>query len=163
MTSSRDVKGEVERLVEGARRLIPGGLLAPLPPDESLGGVPGWREFEHLVWKIGEEIRQLLLTAPRLRANRELQIQFVEIVCDRRAHRGRQSFVMLLGYRSCEEHAKRLAEHLDDPFVDGHVIGTIYKMRAAGHSDSVRALLKDKMTWVCNEAKRYLAWDTAPN
>ena len=142
---------------------MPGTHLDPLPPDETLGGVPAWREFEHKIWAIGEEIRQLLLKAPRLRADKLLQGQFVEIACDKRAHRGRQSFIMLLGYRSCDEHAERLAEHLDDPFVNGHVVGTIYKMRAPGHSDRVRPLLNDNMAWVRNEAGRYLNWEAATN
>lgn len=162
MPTSATLRAEIEELVKAARRLVPGSLLKPLPIDDSIG-VPAWRDFEHDVWAIGEEIRQLLVEAPRLRADRALQAQFVEIACDRRAHRGRQSFVMLLGYRSCAEHAPRLAEHLDDPFVGGHVVGVLYKMQAPGYSALVRPLLDDKMAWVRNEAKRYLSWEAASN
>jgi len=161
--STGDVRREIEGLVKSARRLLPETLLDALPPDETLGGVPAWRDFEHRVWAIGERIRQLLLNAPRLRADPMIQELFANIACDRRAHRGRQSFVMLLGYRSCAEYAVRLIEHLDDSFVDGHVVNTIYKMRAPGFSDRVRSLVDDKMAWVRNEAKRYLAWDAASN
>jgi hypothetical protein len=160
--TSRDFKGEIEDLVQSARRLVPGSLLDPLAIDASLG-VPAWRDFEHQIWAIGQQIRQLLLKAPHLRADGVLQRQIVEVACDRRAHRGRQSFVMLLGYRPCAEHARRLVEHLDDPFVAGHVVGAIYKMRAAGYSEQVRPLLEDKMAWVRNEARRYLAWEAASN
>ena len=162
MPTSSDVKREVQELVAAARRLVPGTLLDHLPIDDALG-VPAWRDFERQIWAIGEQIRQLLLRSPRLRADSALQRQFIEIACDRRAHRGRQSFVMLLGYQSCAEHAMRLVEHLDDRFVAGQVVGVLYKMRAPGYSDRVRPLLNDEIAWVRNEAKRYLAWEAASN
>jgi len=161
MTNAANIRREIEGLVVEARRLMPNDPLDPLPPDECLGGVSAWREFEGQIWSIGEEIRQLFLKAPRLRDDEVLQGQLVEIACDRRAHRGRQSFVTLLGDRSCVRHAERLVEHLDDPLVDGQVISTLYKMRAPGHSDAIEPLLDDMMVWVRNEAKRYLAWEAA--
>ena len=156
------MKHEVEKLIKAARTLVPDTVLAPLPLDECLG-VPAWRDFEHQVWAIGEQIRQLFLKAPRLRADRALQEQIVDIACDRRAHRGRQSFVMLLGYRSCVEHAGRLVGQLDDEFVHGHVVDAIYKMRAQGYSDQVQPLLDDKGAWIRNVANRYLNWEEASN
>ncbi|MAB78111.1 MAG: hypothetical protein CMJ89_02050 [Planctomycetes bacterium] len=161
MTNAGNIRREIESLVVEARRLMPKDLLDLLPPDESLEGVPAWSEFEGQIWSIGEEIRQLFLKAPRLRDDEVLQGRLVEIACDRRAHRGRQSFVALLGDRSCVRHAGRLVEHLDDPCVDGQVISTLFKMRAPGHSDAIDPLLDDMMVWVRNEAKRYLAWEAA--
>ena len=159
MSKSDEIRLAVQRLVAEANDHLPERILDPLPPDDALGGEPGWRDFEWRVWKIGEEIRQLLLKAPRLRADPCIQETLLGVAIDRRAQRGRQSFVMLLGYRSCVRHAVRLSEHLDDPAVDGHVISTLYKMRAPGHSAAVRPHLEDRHAWVRNEAKRYLAWD----
>jgi len=161
MPTSENIKSEIERLLAKARALTPKDFLDPLPPDESLGGVPAWREFEHQIWAIGEDIRRLLLKNPRLRSDVRLQVGIMDVACDRRAHRGRQPFVMLLGYRSCAGYSGRLAGHLDDSFVNGHVISTLYKMRASGHSRAIRAFLVSKVTWVRDEAKRYLAWDGA--
>lgn len=159
MTEADEIRLGLRRLITEAHRHVPERMLAPLPPDEGLGGVPAWQRFEHRIWEIGEEIRQLLLKAPRLRGEPEIQESILRLATDRRAHRGRQSFVMLLGYRSCATHAAEVAEHLEDPAVDGHVVRTLYKMRARGHSRAVRPLLEAAHAWVRNEAKRYLAWD----
>jgi hypothetical protein len=159
MTDSDDIRREIEGRIAEARRLLPSDLFDPLAPDRSLSGIPAWRVFEHQIWSIGEKIRQLLLKATKLRTDIVLQDQIAEIACDRRAHCGRQSFIMLLGYRSCVQYAGKLSEQMDDPFVDGHIINTLYKMRALGYSSVIIPFFDDKVTWVRNEAKRYLAWE----
>lgn len=154
-----EARAEIENLIVAAHGLIPDEMLEMLPPEKDLLGAPGWRSFENQLWQTGERIRAVLLKYPRLRADGHVQSQILEIACDRRAHRGRQSFVMLLGFRCCRAHAGRLADHLDDACVDGHVIKALCMMRAPGYSSAIQPFATHEKTWIRNLAKKYLAWD----
>ena len=50
----------------------------------------------------------------------------------RNLRRGRQSFIMLLGFKAAEPFAGEIAHDLRDRDVDGHVLDTPLKMRAPG-------------------------------
>ena len=71
--------------------------------------------------------------------------------------RGRQSFVMALGFTGAAHLAPRVARFLADPDVDGQVIDTLLKMRAPGFVAAVRPLLTDTHAWIRNLAKKYVA------
>lgn len=157
--TATEAREEIEILIATAQSLIPKEMLEMLPTEEGLYGEPAWRSFEGQIWKTGESIRIVLCKHPRLRADNHIQRMILDVACDRRAHRGRQSFFMLLAFRCCQTHATRVAEHLDDNCVAGHVIGTLYKMRAPGFSTHVRPFATHNRAWIRNEAKRYLVWD----
>lgn len=154
-----DVRAAVGRRLAAARGLVPATLLPRLPASPRLLGESEWHPFEGPIWALGEEIRQLLLGQPRLRREGGLQLEILAIACDRRAHRGRQSFVMLLGIRAAVEHGPALVTQLDDPGVAGHVISSLYKMRARGFVSQVWPFLEDDKAWVRREARRYVAWE----
>lgn len=159
MSKKAVVRQKVLELLDQAVRLIPPKRIGRLPPDPKLCGEQAWHAFEHPLWEIGERIRLLLCEQPTLRSDEELQRRSLAIACDRRAHRGRQGFVMLLGYKACQKHAAELSTQLDDPCVDGHVISTLYKMRAEGFSSSIRPFLDHRKAWIRKEARRYAGWD----
>lgn len=152
-----ELKEEILGLVEEATRLVPDGLLPPLPPTDIVPEAPAWHPHEHEIWRIGEEIRQLLQSIPKLRSDPDLQQAYVRIIGDRKAGRGRQSFFFLLEFKSCQPCASAVASELDDPDTTGHAISTLRKMRADGYVKEVREYADDPTTWVRNEARKYLA------
>lgn len=154
-----DVRKSIEDGLHRAKAIIPTTLLPPLPTTPELRGEPQWYPFEHHVWTLGEEIRQFIGTMPRLRKDEALQFGILEVACDRRALRGRQSFILLLAHRAAAAHGAAIAGQLDDPGVAGHIINTLYLMRARGFMSQVWPFLEDEKTWVRREARRYLAWE----
>jgi hypothetical protein len=154
-----DVRKSIEDRLHRAKTIIPTSVLPPLPITPELRGDPQWYPFEHQVWTLGEEIRQSIATMPRLRKDVALQMDILEVACDRRARRGRQSFILLLAHRAAAAHGTAIAGQLDDPGVAGHVIKALYLMRARGFISQVWPFLEDEKTWVRREARRYLAWE----
>ena len=82
--------------------------------------------------------------------------RIVKICLDKRAKRGRQSFVMLLGKKMFSEYAEQIASLLNDDDVDGQVIDTLYKMQAGQYVNLITPFAEHKITWIKNEAKRYI-------
>jgi hypothetical protein len=154
-----NIKDLILEKIEMAQNLLPEQYLEPLPPKEELMGAPEWRKFDHSLWKLGEDIRQYFLRAPRLRNDKELQAKLLSIACDRRALRGRQSFIMLFASKSSREYANDIASQLGDPSVDGQVIYTLYRMRAKGFAENIRSFTQHDRSWVRKEAKRYILWE----
>lgn len=152
------VRASICELLTRTEREIPAQLAEVLPPASH--GAPEWHAFERSIWALGEDIRGLFLQDTTLRKDAELQARILGVAVDRRAQRGRQPFVTLLEYKSCAHHAARLVDELEDPAVSGHVIRTIYKMKAHGFAEKVRPFLTHETAWVRNQAKRYVAWDT---
>jgi len=150
-----DARATIVELIMTAQAAIPSRLKPDLPPGKFTGDAPGWYDFEHRIWETGENIRQLLLKKKRLRNDDELQAAFLSISTNRKAKRGRQSFVMLLGYKCCQEHASAIASQLDDSCVTGHVIGTLLKMHAGGFVDQIRPFTKHEIAWIRNKARAY--------
>src|SRR5437773_5318454 len=89
-------RSNVEGLVAQAKSLGPDGSSAPLPPMDGFPDIPQWHHFEHSLWSIGEQIRQALNSQPKLRGDHSLYAEFLAIVQNRHAMRGRQSFVFCL-------------------------------------------------------------------
>lgn len=146
---------ELNNFLVRAEELIPAEELPDLPFMELAPDVHDWYKFEHQLWDIGEEIRQFL-SANKNKLN-ELQIErILEICLDKRAKRGRQSFVMLLGRKMYCCYANRIVTLLTDDDVDGQVIDTLYKMGAKGYEEQIEPFLTHNRTWIRNEAKRYI-------
>jgi hypothetical protein len=118
--------------------------------------VPQWSDVERLVWKIGEEIRHQLVLESHLREDAEIRDEILSIVLNKNARKGRQPFVLLLGFRKNSDLAKKLITQLGGGDIDGHVINTLYKMRALEFKEEVKPFASSKYSWIRNEAKRYL-------
>jgi hypothetical protein len=152
---TENLQTRIEQLVAKAEALIPSIPIPDLLPSELSSGQPDWHRFEHSVWRIGEDIRQLILTKKSLRKDASLQAAFVRICTNRNSKRGRQSFIMLLGYKCCQKHAPEIASQLNDSFVVGHVIDTLLKMHAKDFVQEIRPFVDHQVAWIRNKAKAY--------
>ncbi len=114
--------------VHDALTHIPDTRPNDLPPKQ-FPGVPEMYGFEHELWRLGEEVRQVINQKTSLRRNRELYSSFLEIARNRAGMRGRQSWILLFAYKSCDAWAGEIAALLPDSDVDGHVISALYKMK----------------------------------
>lgn len=157
-----ELRGAIAKRVEEAHQLAPHDRPDDLVGMDTRPEIPSWHSHEHQVWRVGEEIRQLMAKQTKLRRDVELQEAFVEIGTDRRFGRGRQPFIMLLGYRACAVQAPAIAAIVGDPEVQGHAINTLYKMRARGYSNLIERGLGSPATWICKAARRYVEWDRTP-
>ena len=146
---------ELDRLLSKAEALIPEENLPDLPFMELAPDVHDWYMFEHELWEVGEDTRQFLLENKNKLNVSQIE-RIVKICLDKRAKRGRQSFVMLLGKKMFSEYAEQMASLIDDDDVDGQVIDTLYKMGVTGYADLIEPFLTHNRTWIRNEAKRYI-------
>ena len=120
---------ELDTLLTRAEALIPEENLPDLPYMDLAPDVHDWYEFEHKLWEIGEEIRQFI-SENKNKLNKNQIDRIVSICLDKKAKRGRQSFVMLLGKKIYNSYADMIVTVLNDDDVDGQVIDTLYKMGA---------------------------------
>ena len=137
--------------------MAPSEFSPTLPTKEGLLGAPGWYSFEHEAWPIGESIRQSFQKTPKLKRDGGALEAVMRVVEQPNLRRGRQSFVMALGFKAASPFASRMARFLVDQDNDGQVVDTLLKMRAPGFVNAVRPLLGDTHTWIRNLAKRYVA------
>jgi|SRR5580704_11314311 hypothetical protein len=148
---------EIFAACEKALSLAPAEYSPTLPPSKEISGTPEWYAFGHEVWPIGETVRRSFAQHPKFKKNEDLLNKVVEVVICRDLRRGRQSFIMALGFVAARQHAKTLSQFLSDPDVDGHVAYTLIKMKASGFSPEVEPLLQSDKTWIRNLAKKYLS------
>lgn len=144
---------KIDEFLFKAENLIPNDVLPDLPlisPD-----VHDWYDFEHQLWEIGEEIRMFLKENNR-KLNQYQIDKIVDICLDKRAKRGRQSFVMLLGRKVYADYADKIVSLLSDDDVDGHVIDSLYKMQVGGYSIYIKPFLNHNRKWIKNEAEKYI-------
>ena len=87
---------QLNSLLLSAEKLIPENDLPDLPYMELAPTVHDWYDFEHELWEIGENIRQLILTEKKDLSSEQAD-QVCKICENVKAKRGRQNFVMLLG------------------------------------------------------------------
>ncbi len=146
---------EIDNLLNRAEVLIPEENLPDLPFMDLAPDVHDWYEFEHKLWDVGEEIRQFL-SENKNKFNNSQIYRIVKICLDKRAKRGRQSFVMLLGRKMYCGYSEQIVAFLNDDDVDGQVIDTLYKMAAKEYVDLIEPFLTHNRTWIRNEAKRYI-------
>ena len=146
---------EINNLLTEAEASSPREMLTDLPFMNQFLDVHEWHDFEHNIWNTGEKIRQLI-SVRQTAFNRDQINRILNICLDKRAKRGRQSFVMLLGKTKYCEYANALVPLLQDDDVNGHVIDTLYKMRANGYVELITPFLKHRQTWIRNIAKKYV-------
>jgi hypothetical protein len=147
---------EVIATLDRALSFAPSEYPPDLPSSDELRGAPEWYSFELKVWEIGEDIRQQLQKTPQLIADTDFLNKIVSVIQCRNLRRGRQSFVLLLGFKGASGYADEVARLLSDPDVAGHALDTLQKMRLAGYASEVEALLESEHTWIRNKAKTYL-------
>lgn len=146
---------ELDNLLMRAESLIPEENLPDLPFMELAPDAHDWYEFEHELWEVGENIRQILSKNKNKPNNIQIE-RIIKICFDKRAKRGRQSFVMLLGRKMYCSYANQIVLLLNDDDVDGHVIYSLYKMGAKDYVELIEPFITHKRTWIRNEAKRYI-------
>ena len=154
MTRS-EFDARIDSILLSAERLVPQENLPDLPFMKLAPTVHDWYDFEHTLWEFGENVRQLIL-AERKDLNHEQADRVCRICADVKAKRGRQSFVMLLGKRKFSPYAEQLATLLPDDDIDGHIISTLYKMGASQFVECIEPYSNHPITWIRNEAKRYI-------
>jgi hypothetical protein len=120
-------------------------------------GAPDWYDFEHEAWGIGESIRRAFVKTPRFKRKEVILAKVAGVVTWRNLRRGRQSFIMAIGFVAARRYAETLVPFLRDPDVDGQVLYTLVKMRAPGFAHEVASLLHAKQTWKRNLAKTYVS------
>ena len=163
MPAPSEHKETIRRQIGEAIGHIPDVRPSDLPPTELIPDVPEWHGFEHELWRIGEKIRHVMNERTALRKDHDIYSKFLEIARNRAGMRGRQSWILLFAYKPCGSWATELANLLPDPDIDGHVISAIYKMKARGFSDEILPFKDSDVTWIRNEAKRYLEFDQSQN
>jgi hypothetical protein len=141
---------------EQALRLAPSEWPPTLPPSEKLWGAPEWYSFELDAWPIGESIRRAFVQRPYLKKRTGLISKVAEVATCRNLRRGRQSFIMAMGFVAACHHASALVPFLTDSDVDGQVVHTLLKMRAAGYRHSVAPLLQSEKAWIRRLARTYV-------
>ena len=146
---------QLNSLLLSAEKLIPEETLPNLPHMKLAPTVHDWYDFEHELWETGENIRQLIL-AEKKDLNTEQAERVCKICENAKAKRGRQSFVMLLGKKRFLPYADRIARILPDDDINGHIISTLYKMGTSQYVDRIKPYADHRITWIKNEAKRYI-------
>ena len=151
-----EAKEKILFFIDEAENLVPKDIEPDLPYSKILKGIPEWHKYENEIWKLGEEIRQLLNEHKELYKDKDLFDRIISICLNRNSKRGRQSFIMLLWNKSNAHYAERLIKELDDKFVYGHIIEGLNKMEVSGYSDIVKPFCLDKNTWIRNQSKKYV-------
>jgi hypothetical protein len=119
-------------------------------------GAPEWYPIENEAWPIGERVRQAFVSNPRLKERENILAKVVDVATYKNLRRGRQSFIMALGFVSARHYAERLAVFLSDPDVDGQVLEALIKMKAPNYTREVRLLLESDKAWIRRLARKYL-------
>lgn len=151
----QDPENEIMKLIEMAKSDIPKEMSVDLEADP-LTKLPEWHFFEQQIWKNGEDIRQILLANKKLKEREDIFDRLLEIATDTKAKRGRQSFILLFGSVRHSKYAAALIEQINDEFVNGHVIDTIYRMKTDKYIREIEPFCTDKFAWIRNTAKKYV-------
>jgi hypothetical protein len=149
-------KEEILTACEEAIRLAPAEFPPTLPPSKELSGAPEWYSFEYAAWPIGESIRRAFVENPRHKKNDAVLAKVAEVATYRNLRRGRQSFVMALGFVAARRYADTVAPFLSDPDVEGQVLDTLIKMKAPGYTREAISLLHSDKVWIRRLAKKYV-------
>ena len=138
-----------------AIRLAPAEYPPRLSPSKDVFGAEDWHPFEHEAWAIGEQVRQAFSENRAFKKNVAMLRKVLDVATCRNLRRGRQSFIMALGFVSAGGFAQDLVPHLSDPDVDGQVLWTLVKMRASGFGREVAPLLGSNKAWIKRLARKY--------
>jgi len=155
MSDALERKDELIALCRKTIRLAPAERPPDLPILES-AGVPDWYPFERKGWANGETARQTLIGRRNWKRDQQLQQEMLAVATHEPLRRGRQSWLMALGFVDAQPLANRIAPFLTDPNVDGHVIDALLKMRSPDYVSEIWRLSKHEQPWIRKLARRYL-------
>jgi hypothetical protein len=147
---------EVLAACDQALRLAPKEWPPTLRASKELQGAPEWYPFEHEAWAIGESVRRAFVQCPKLKKKTALISKVAVVATCRNLRRGRQSFIMAMGFVAACPHALSLVGSLGDSDVNGQVVYTLLKMKAAGFTNDVAPLLQSEKSWIRRLAKKYI-------
>ena len=154
--TKEEAKYRILGLIEKANELTPKTLENDLPPIEGFPDVPSWHDYELAIWKLGEEIRQILIEHTSLRKDDMVNEKIINLCTNTNAKRGREPFVLILGYKHNQVYADKIKILINDRYVDGHIIDTILKMQAKGYEKEIQPIATHKTTWIRKIAIKYL-------
>lgn len=126
-----------------------------LPRKKELLENFAWYDFEIKVWELGENIRHLFLQNPKLKNDKDVLNKILKVIKTTNLRRGRQSFVLLLGFVGAKSFAPEIALFVADKDINGQVLDTLLKMKAKGYTDKIKPLINSDVTWIRNLAKKY--------
>ena len=149
-------KEEIIKLINKANTLTPEKLEKKLNPIKGFPNVPDWHEYERDIWTIGEEIRQIINSKKTLRKDQEINDLIMEFCLNKNSKRGRQPFVLLMGYKNLSEYAPKLIRMINDKSISGQIIDTLYKMQAKGYEKEIEPFTRNKTTWIRKIAIKYI-------
>ena len=129
------ISKEIGKKINNALKYIPLTELEELPKTRY--NLPQWHSYEHSVWRIGEDIRQILLKNKKIELSDNQIEKIIEIINNPLAKRGRQTFVWLFGKRKYAGLAPRIIGQIYNDDVSLHIFDTIYKMRALGYEKEI--------------------------
>ena len=129
------ISKEIGKKINDALKYIPSKELEELPKTRD--NLPQWHNYEHFIWKTGEQMRQILLKNKKTELSDSQIEKIIGIINNPLAKRGRQTFVWLLGKRKYAGLAPRIIDQIYDDDVSLHVFNTIYKMRALGYEKEI--------------------------
>jgi len=130
--------------------------LTTLTVVQGPGGPITWRQYEHVLWNLGEGFRQILKCHPTLRRNQTLFKAIAALCLEPANRKGRESFTMLLGQYGGPSQIPAVLALLDDPEVEGHALFALRTLKAPGGLDAAKRLLALGNAWKRGEAKKYL-------
>jgi hypothetical protein len=113
------------------------------------------KDYEGMIWDIGEKFRQIIKEKKKLKGNEKLFGGIEKVALNKLYGKGRESFVMLLGQYGGKAYISTLTELLDDEIISGHAVYALRVLKAKEAAEHVRPFLNSDITWVRNEAKKY--------
>tara|TARA_R110001606_G_scaffold60696_1_gene142719 strand:+ start:80 stop:670 length:591 start_codon:yes stop_codon:yes gene_type:complete len=151
-----ETKQKVLKLIEKAENLTPEKMEKDLPNMKDHPDVRKAHFYENEIWRIGEEIRVLILEHKGLRKDDFINDKIINFCLNRNSKCGRESFIMLLWYKHNQKYAGKLASLIDDKYVYGHIIEGLNKLQVEGYCEKVSKFTNDKRTWVKKQAIKYV-------
>lgn len=151
-----ETKQIILELIEKAENLTPEKMEKDLPNMKNHPDIREAHFYENEIWRIGEEIRVLILEHKGLRKDDFINDKIINFCLNRNSKCGRESFIMLLWYKHNQKYAEKLASLIDDKYVYGHIIEGLNKLQVEGYCEKVSKFTNDNKTWVKKQAKKYV-------
>ena len=146
---------ELLELCAGTIALAPHEV-PPLPAKPELRDVPEWRSFEHEAWQAGELARQTLSAHRSWKADPTIRSAILSVALHKPLARGRQSWILALGFVAAQDLASELVPLLGDTQVNGHVVDALLRMRCGDYAGQVWPLTQHEHAWIRKLARRYV-------
>lgn len=124
---------------------------------DGVDGAPDWKEYEHRIWSMGEQLRLFLKKRKDWRGKCEVLDAASTVLLNKQYGKGRQTFALLLGDFGGKEYEKSLSKTINDPEVCGHTIKSLSKTKITGYEKDVEKVFANGEGWIKSAAKKYLS------